>query len=813
MDLLSDLHLSVRSLRKSPGFATMVVCALGIAIGANTAIVSIVNAVLLRPLPFSSARRLVSVDSVSKQMDTLTSYPDFQDLRDRNGSFQHLAAYREDSWTLSGTGAPAASLIVEIVSSDLFPMLGVQPAMGRTFFKSEDDDTSGPMAVVISGKMWRNRFGSDPKIVGRIITLRGLPYTVIGVMPESFNFPIQNKPADAWSTLGFSDYLRSPVPWPRLRGTRILKLVAELKPGVTLESANSDLARISAALSQAYPATNKYSSVRVAPLLDNLVKKQRSIFMLLMAAVGCVLLIACVNVANLSLVRAASRRRELVIRLAMGAGRKRVIRQVLIESILLSMVSGVVGIGLGALGGKLLTRFSPMDIPRIGESNVDLVVFLFTFGASLLTGIAFGVLPAFRASEADPAEALKEGARGSAGYGASKARNVLIVSEVAMAMMLLACAGLLVRSLYSLNRFNPGFQSHNVLTAQLTFPASRFSDTAFSQAMNRLDTRLRLLPGVVSASDVAILPLTTNTMSTTFELEGHPLAKADQPRTRANIIGSHYFETMGIPLLSGRDLAETDTRDTTRVVIINRALAQQFFPNQDPIGKQIRTGLASYAEAKAPPMRVIVGVVGSVTQNRIGQDPLPEIFFPRDQLPFDFATIVVKTQTDPRSYLPPVEDAFHSIDNDIPLEEVHTLDDLVSRSLTQPEFMSGLFLAFALIALILTGIGLYSVIAYSVSQRIHEIATRQALGAPKSNILRLVLRQGMLLAGAGITLGLVGAFAAAGLLTSFLFGVTRTDVLTLATVAAVVFAISLFASLIPAWRATRIDPMVAFRYE
>ncbi|MGB8132496.1 MAG: ABC transporter permease [Candidatus Angelobacter sp.] len=813
MDLLSDLYLSIRSVRKSPGFATMVICALAIAIGANIAIVSIVNAVMLRPLPFSSAPRLVSVDSVSKQMDMLTSYPDFQDLRDRNASFQHLVAYREDSWTLSGTGAPAASLTVEIVSYDLFPMLGVQPAMGRTFFKSEDDETTGPMSVVISGRMWRNRFGSDPNIIGRIITLRGLSYTVIGVMPESFNFPIQNKPADAWSTLGFSDYLRSPVPWPRLRGTHILKLAAELKPGVKLENANSDLARISAALSQTYPATNKYSSVRVAPLLDNLVKKQRSIFMLLMAAVGCVLLIACVNAANLSLVRAASRRRELVIRLAMGAGRKRVIRQVLIESILLSMASGVAGIGLGALGGKLLTRFSPLDIPRMGESKVDLAVFLFTFAASLLAGIAFGVLPAFRASQADPAEALKEGARGSTGYGASKARNVLIVSEVAMAMVLLACAGLLVRSLYSLNRFNPGFQSHNVLTAQLTFPASRFSDAAFSQAMNRLDTRLRLLPGVVSATDVAILPLSSNTMSTTFELEGHPLAKADQPRTRANIIGSHYFETMGIPLLSGRDLAETDTRDTTRVVIINKTLAQHFFPNQDPIGKQIRTGLAAYAEAKAPPMRVIVGVAGSVTQNRIGQDPLPEIFFPRDQLPFDFSTIVVKTQTDPRSYLPPVEDAFHGIDNDIPLEEVHTLDDLVSRSLAQPEFMSDLFLAFALIALILTSIGLYSVIAYSVSQRIHEIATRQALGAPKSSILRLILRQGMLLAAAGITLGLVGAFAAAGLLTSFLFGVTRTDILTLGTVAAVVFAISLFASFIPAWRATQIDPMVAFRYE
>ena len=282
-----------------------------------------------------------------------------------------------------------------------------------------------------------------PNIIGRIITLRGLSYTVIGVMPESFNFPIQNKPADAWSTLGFSDYLRSPVPWPRLRGTHILKLAAELKPGVKLENANSDLARISAALSQTYPATNKYSSVRVAPLLDNLVKKQRSIFMLLMAAVGCVLLIACVNAANLSLVRAASRRRELVIRLAMGAGRKRVIRQVLIESILLSMASGVAGIGLGALGGKLLTRFSPLDIPRMGESKVDLAVFLFTFAASLLAGIAFGVLPAFRAWQAHPAEALKEGARGSTGYGASKARNVLIVSEVAMAMVLLACAGLL----------------------------------------------------------------------------------------------------------------------------------------------------------------------------------------------------------------------------------------------------------------------------------------------------------------------------------------------------------------------------------
>lgn len=813
-NLVSDLRLSIRSLRKSPGFSAMVVCALAIAIGANTAIVSVVNAVMLRPLPFSSARRLVSVISVSKQLDTLTSYPDFKDLRDRNSSLQHLVAYREDSWTLTSPEAPALNLTVELVSSDVFPMLGVRPILGRTFYKSEDEDTAGPMSIVISGGVWRNRFNSDANIIGRTIVLRGLSYTIIGVMPESFNFPVKNKPLDGWSTFGYSDYLRSPVPWPRERGSRIVNVAGDLKPGATVDQANSDLARITASLAQTYPATNKFQTVRVQPMLSRLVQKQRAALVLLLAAVGCVLLIACANVANLSLVRATTRRRELAIRLAVGAGRARVIRQVLVESILLAIVGGVAGLGIGALGSKLLTRFSPVDIPRMGESKVDLAVLLFTLGASFLSGVAFGVVPALRASQTDPAEALKEDARGvSGGHSSNRARSALIVSEVALALMLLTSSGLLIRSLYSLNRVDPGLQPHNVLTAQLTFPASRFSDAAFTHAMNLLDERLRQLPGVVAASDSAILPLSGDNMSTTFELEGHPLPRSDQPRVRANIIGTGYMTTLGIPLLAGRDFAETDTRETTRVVLINRAFAQQYFPNQDPIGKQIRTTLAAYSEAKALPLRVIVGVVGSVAQDRVGQPPLPEVFFPRDQLPFDFATILVKTRTEPRGFLPAVEATFHSIDRDIPLERVHTMDEFVSLSVAQPQFLSALFLAFAAIAVVLTSIGLYGVIAYAVSQRTREIATRRALGAPRGSILKLVLGRGMLLAAGGILIGIAGAFAAAGLLRSLLFGVTPTDLPTLGIVAVAIFTISIAASLIPAWRATSIDPMIAFRHE
>jgi putative ABC transport system permease protein len=813
-NLLSDLRLSIRSLRNNPGFTVMVVCALAVAIGANTAIVSVVNAVLLRPLPFSSAPRLTSITSVSKQLDTLTSYPNFKDLRDRNSSFKYMVAFREDSWTLTGPQSTPVNLNVELVSSDVFPMLGITPILGRTFDKKDDEDTAGPMSVVISGRLWRNRFNSDTNIIGRGIILRGLPYTIVGVMPESFNFPVKNEPLDAWSTFGFSDYLRSPIPWPRERGSRIVNVAGELNPGVTIDQANSDLGRISASLAETYPATNKFQTVRVEPLLSHMVQKQRAIFVLLLAAVLCVLLIACANVANLSLVRATTRRRELAIRLAMGAGRARVIRQVLVESIFLAMIGGFAGLVLGALGSKLLTRFSPVDVPRMGESRIDLVVLLFTLGASFLTGIAFGVIPALRASQTDPADALKEDARGSSsGHAGSKARSALIVSEVALALMLLTSAGLLIRSLYSLNRFNPGFQSRNVLTAELTFPASRFTDAAFSQAMDLLDARLRLLPGVIAAGDAAILPLSGNNMSTTFELEGHPLAKADQPRVRANLIGTGYLAAMDIPLLAGRDFAATDTHESTRVILVNRAFAQQFFPNEDPVGKQIRTSLASYNEGKSLPLRAIVGVVGSVAQDRIGQPPLPEVFFPRDQLAFDFATLVIKTRTEPRSYLPAVEATFQSIDRDIPLEKVHTMDEFVSRSVTQPQFLSVLFLAFAGIAIILTSIGLYGVIAYSVSQRTREIATRRALGAPRGSILKLILGRGMLLAAAGIVIGLIGAYAAAGLLRSLLFGVTPTDIVTLGTVAAAIFAVSVVASFIPAWRAARIDPMIAFRHE
>ncbi len=814
-DFVFDLRYAARMLSRNPGFTAVAIFALALGIGANTAIFSVVNAVLLRPLPFPSALRLVALGFQRRGAPDAVSYPDFRDYRSRNQSLEHVAVYHDATWTLTGPSRQATSLNMIVSSAELFPMLGVAPRMGRTFRKDEDDTVgASPMGVVLSYDAWQKQFNSDAAIIGTHITLRGKPYTVIGVMPAGFQFPIRGDAVDAWTTFAFSDDMLTDSGKKGMaeqRGARYLTAVGMLKNGVSLSRANADLAVTSAALARTYPDSDKYLTARVQLLLDSLVANTRPVLLLLLAAVGCVLLVACANVANLLLARASTRRREIAIRAALGAGRGRVVRQVLTESILLSLLGGVAGLFLGAWGNELLIRYSPGNDPRLAQSSLDARVFLFAFGVSILTGVVFGLAPAFRAAQCDPAESLKEGSRGTTeGIRANKARSALIISEVALALMLLACAGLLIRSMNRLNRVNPGFRAHNVLSVSLVLPEVRYNDAQIDQFLNRFETRLTQLPGVTSASDVVVLPLSGDDMETGFEIRGHAVSQSDRPMTRINVAAPLYFRTMGTPLIAGRDFSETDTVDSKEVVLVNDTFARKYFPKQNPLGKFIKPG---FSKGDTAPFREIVGIVASVQQDRIGKPPEPEVFLPRSQFVNNDVEVVVHTAGDVNALIPAVRTTLRAMDADLPLRGALTMEERAGRSVAQPLFQSFLFAIFAAVALILTAVGLYGVISYSVAQRTHEIGTRMALGAKQRNILALVGGQGLVLTLSGIVIGMAGALAISRLLGNLLYEIAPTDPLTLFAVAAIIFFVAFLATLIPARRAANVDPMTALRYE
>lgn len=816
-ELLVDVRYAIRTLRKSPGFTAIAVIALALGIGANTAIFSVVHAVLLQPLPFDGADRLVSVISLnSHRAETTgaTSYPDFRDFRAQNHTLDYLIAYHDDSWALTGSGREAVSLDIAVASADLFPMLGAKPERGRVFTRKEDDTASGPRLVVIGNRAWAKHFGSDPQIVGRVITLRGVPFTVIGVMPEAFNFPIRNDQWDAWTTFAYSTDLRGPDGKPgqgEERGAHYLTSVGKLKPSVSIERAKADIRVIIANQAKQFPNSNKYRDIRIVSALDDLVRNTKPALLLLVGAVGCVLLVACANVANLLLARASARKRELALRTALGASRLRVIRQVLTESVLLSLLGGVVGLAAGAWGSALLVHFSPGDVPRLGRVSMNWVVFAFTFGVSLLTGVAFGIVPALRASQSDPADSLKDGSRGSTeGIRTNKARSLLIVSEIALAVMLLASAGVLLRSLQLLNEVDPGFNPHNVLTGTIAFPPGRYDDAGISRAVESLKKKLQSEPGIVVASSVSILPLSGNDMNTNYEIQGQPKPEAEQPLTRVNVASPDYFQVMGTPILSGRDFKAADIVTSPEVVIVNDAFAHAAFGKENPIGKRVKPGI--WRDQKSP-WREIVGVVKSAQQDRIGQQELPEVFLPEQQLPLRYTVLIARTRVAPRSLAPAFRTAMQQIDSDLPIDDLKTMDESVATSLAQPRFEAFLLVIFACLALVLTSVGLYGVISYSVSRRTQEIGTRVALGARRTDILRLVMGQGLLLTAAGLAIGLIGSFAMVRWMQSMLFHVGAGDPLTVCAIVLLIGAVSLLACYVPARRAATIEPMLALRYE
>lgn len=812
-NLLQDIRFGLRMLVKSPSISIVATIALALGIGANTAIFSVVNAVLLRPLPFPNPDSLVSLfetDSQRGYVHGSHSYPNFFDVRSQNTTFERVACFHSGDYIMTGRGEPAR-LQGAVVTADLFPLLGVAPMLGRTFLPDEDKPSETGRVVILSHALFQNRFNGDPSLLNQTITLDGIRFTVVGVMPPGFGFPIQNDPVELWTTIAGDASGKTPV--TAQRGAHFLQVIGRLKPGVSEEQAQADLTAIAARLEQQYPDTNTHKSLHSESALKALVGDVRPMLLLFLSAVAAVLLIACANVANLLLARATSRHKEIAIRTALGASRIRVIRQLLTESVLLALLGGAVGLLLAVWWSDLLITLGKDDIPRALQVGIDWRVLLFTLGLSLITGLTFGLAPAFHSSRSELVESLKEGGRGSSeGTRRIRMRNILMVGELAMAVVLLVIAGLLIQSLYRLQHVNSGLRTENVLTFNVTLPEIKYKSDDQSRFFIDLKSGLESTPGVQSASTIFPLPLSGDRFSISFEIEGRPMAPKDHPSGDFFTTGVGYFRAMGIPLIKGRDFEDRDKHGSTPVIIITETFARQFFPNEDPIGKRVRPGISSI-EGEDSTMREIVGVVGDVRNRNLNTEPRVAYYVPQTQVPFSQMVTVVKTNSEPRGFISAVTKQVAAMDQDLPLFGVKSMEEYLSASVAAPRFSTTLLSIFAAVALVLTIVGLYGVMSYSVAQRTNEIGIRLALGAQTRDVLLMVVRQGSTLILLGLVIGLAGAYALTRLIASLLFGVTAKDPLTFVAVAVLLGVVALMACYIPAWRATKVDPMEALRCE
>ncbi|PWT91365.1 MAG: ABC transporter permease [Blastocatellia bacterium] len=812
-NLLQDIRYGIRMLLKSPSVSIVATIALALGIGANTAIFSVVNAVLLKPLPFPNPESLMSVFETDQQRGYFNgtySYPNYFDLRDQNKVFEHVAAYYNSDYVLTGNAEPAR-LRGAVVSANMFTLLGVHPVLGRNFVADDDKPSSSGRVVIMSAFLFEKRFGSNASILNQSITLDGKSFTVIGVMPQSFQFPIQNDPVELWTTTAGDASGTSPI--TAQRGAHFLGVLARLKPGVTREQAQAEVNTIAARLEQQYPDTNTHKGIRIESSLRALVGDIRPALLIMLGAVACVLLIACANVANLLLARAMTRHKEMAIRAALGASRLRVVRQLLTESVLLSLLGGAIGLLLAVWWSDLLVKLGKDDIPRAVQVGLDWRVLGFTLGVSVLTGFIFGLVPAFHSSNTALTESLKEGGRGSSDLGRrNRVRGVLVVAEMSIAVILLVGAGLLIKSLWRLQRVDTGLQPANVLTFNVALPDTRYPGEKQSQFFKDLEQRLRGLPGAQSVSSVFPLPLSGDRFSLSFEIDGRPVAKKDQPSADFFTTDVGYFKTMGIPILKGRDFDEHDQHHSTPVIIVTEELARLHFPNEDPIGKRIKPGISTFDDEKST-MREIVGVVGNVRNRNLNTEPRPTYYVPQTQVPFSQMVVVIKTTTDPHTLIQSVNTEVASLDKDLPVFGVKTMDEYLAASVTTPRFNTTLLSIFAGVALILTIVGLYGVMSYSVAQRTNEIGIRLALGAQSRDVLKMIVKQGLRIVLVGVVIGLVGAFALTGLIASLLFGVTTKDPMTFVAVAVLLMVVALVACYLPARRATRVDPMEALRCE
>jgi len=809
--LIQDIRFGIRMLLKSPGVSIIATIALALGIGANTAIFSVVNAVLLRPLPFPNSEVLMSVFGTNRERGVLRgsfSYPDFFDLRAQNSSFERVSCYHDGDFILTQHGEPAR-LTGVIATSDLLPLLGVAPMLGRGFVPDEDKP-SASRVVVLSHSMFEKYFNSDENILNQPITLDGKPFVVVGVMPRGFQFPIQNDSVDLWTTITGDASGSDPI--TAQRGAHFLKVIGRLKPGVTEEKAQADADTIAARLAEQYPDTDSRHGMSVEQTLRAIVGDIRPALLILLGAVSFVLLIACANVANLLLARAMSRYKEMAIRSALGASRWRVVRQLLIESVLLSVVGGAIGLLLAVWWSDLLIALGKDDIPRATHVSLDWRVLLYTFGISVFTGVLFGLAPAFHSAKTGLSETLKEGRGAGAGASKNRLRASLVVSEVAIAVVLLVGAGLLIKSLWRLNTVNPGLDPRNVLTFNVALPEVRYPAERQAQFFSTLKKQLESMPGVQSASVVDPLPLSGERFSISFEIDGRPVAKKDQPSADFFNVDPGYFKTMSIPMIKGRDFDDRDKHKSAPVIIVSETFARQIFPGEDVIGKRIKPGISVFEDEETP-WREIVGVVGDVKNRALNTEPRPVYYVPQAQVPFNQEIIVVKTTGDPHALVKAATKEVGTLDGDLAVFGVKTMEEYISRSVSTPRFNTTLLSIFAAVALVLTVVGLYGVMSYAVAQRTSEIGIRLALGAQTRDVLSLIIGQGLRLVLIGIAGGLLGAFALMNLISSLLFGVTAKDPMTFIVVSVVLAVIALLACYVPARRATRVDPLEALRYE
>jgi putative ABC transport system permease protein len=810
--LLRDLRYGMRGLLKRPGFTAIVVLTLALGIGANTAIFSVVNAVLLRPLPFADSTRLVALGQTypsDRAALTQFSFRNFADFRDQSKSFERLAAYYNTNLTITGQG-PAMRLRAAVVTADLFPLLGATPALGRVFQPAEDQKGGGT-PVVLSYECWQRYLGGDPAAIGRTVTLDNKTFTIIGVMPAKFDFPIRPQPTEVWISTALDYESTGEGSIMVSRGYRGWRVIGRLKPEVTLAQAQAELDVIGANIAAQFPEANKDLGLRAVPLLESLVGNLRTTLLLILGAVGVVLLIACANVANLLLERAVTRQREITVRLALGASRWRITRQHLTESLMLSFAGSVVGVLFAIWGTDVIVSLSPEGIARITETRLDLNVLAFTAAISVLTGILFGLAPALAVSGTRLAEALKEGGRSAAGgLRTNRTRGLVVVVEIAMAVVLLVAAGLLIQSLVRLQQVALGFEPRKVLTMTVVMSPAKVDPQQISDFYREVSERVRTVPGVTGASVVSQLPLSGNGASTSLNIEGHPDDPSDEGMGLIHSVGPDYFRLMGIPVVKGREINAQDTMKSKPVLIINETLARKFFPGEEPVGKRMMPGFSTNGPVM---MREIVGIVGDVKHSGPQAETIPEFYFAQSQMPMQGMTLVVRTAGDPNSVVSGVRNEIQSIDKNAPVYLVRTAEEYVARSVKSPRFNTLLLSAFAVVALILTVIGLYGVISCSVSQSTHEIGIHVALGAQTSDVLKMVLGQGMVLTLAGVGIGLAAAFGLTRLMSGLLFGIRATDPITFVEVSLLIVVVAIVACFIPARRAAKVDPLVALRYE
>ena len=817
--LIQDFHFGIRQLRRNPGFAIVAIITIALGIGVTTAMFSVVNAVLLRPLPFRQPDRLLAVG----EYDTRTgipkndlgsvSYPDVVDIRNRNHSLTDIAAYDFDQATLTGLGEPR-HVNISHVNASMFPVLGVQAYLGRTF--TPEEDQPGRYLAVLSYKFWRTYLNGNKDVVNRSVNLNGRAYTIVGIMPAGFQFPVSSDARDLWLTMAAREEVDMPgdIPATAQRGNHSFAAIARLRDGITTEGADADLASIAKAVVRENPNVPQYSGMVAVPEMEALVGNIRTPLVVLLGAVSLVLLIACANVANLLLVRGSERSREIGVRAALGATRFRLVRQLVTESVALSMAGSTLGFfsAYWMISGVL--HLYPENLPRAEQVGIDLRVLLFSAGLAVVTGILFGLAPSLHSASSGLAGTIRSGSRtATAGRSHNRLRSGLVIAETAVGVTLLIGAGLLLRSLHRLSHVELGFNPDHLLTASFDLSETRYNPDQQDRFIHDLTMRLSRLPGVVSAGGALPLPLSNNRFAISFNLVDHPVPEANEPSAGFHVVTSGFFEAMQMPLMRGRFFDERDQRNGEPVMIVSAAFARKFFPNEDPVGKKIKIGAGEGPLREKYKTREVVGVVGDLRTDALDQDPIPTYYVPLSQLMFGPPTLVVRTAGEPMAAASEVGKVLRSMDAEAPLYDVRTMSDYLALDLGRARFQTVLLGLFAGIALLLTGVGLYGVMAQSVAQRTQEIGIRMALGASREDVRAMILRRGTVLSLAGTAIGVVSALSLARLIESLLYQIPPRDPMTYVGVCGILALVALLASYVPALRATRLDPMVALRYE